>query len=442
MTPTIVNHGSGITTSGATIGILDSLRKGTGFGYIATVSNGSLAGWYQQNGGSGYSHSIWVGPSGMGGYGAGGPQQTFGPSVIAGTPVSPKNSVLLIGDSITAGFGATDQRGDISRNFGIYARALSGQYNVCNTAIPGLTAYACDFRYSRTRALVQSLVHPQTVLICIGTNDIDQAITDSGSKTVVNALKGHLASIASWWSTNCGSNIWFGTILPRVNITGGVQTPRTGFEAGGNADQVNTAILNGSIFPATRIISGRKVVQDPANNSIWRTDHGTLTDDGTHPNDGNGIPWVSTNLFLNFETESLGVAQTSGDTHRVISDPNFSADNGTILDANAVGDYVIYTVPNIAAGTYRVLVGIKDLTTRGIWQLSVGRADNFNGTASNVGAPIDEYAATTGSFLEVDLGIWSPGTTSDKWFKFAVTGKNAASTGYSIAFDCIKLLPQ
>ena len=441
VTPTIVNPGSGITVGGVTISILDSMRKGTGFGYIATVSGGSLSGWYQANGGSGYSHSIWVGPSGMGGYGSGGPQQAFGPSVIAGTPVAAKKSILLIGDSISAGYGATDPRGDIYRNFGIYARSISTQYNVCNSAIPGLTAYACDYNYSRTRNLIKAILNPQVALICIGTNDVDQAITDSGSKTVVNALKGHLSSIANWWSTNCGSSIWFGTILPRVNITGSTQTPRTGFEAGGNADQVNTAILNGTIFPASRIISGRKLVQDPANNSIWRTDHGTLTSDGTHPNDATGIPWISTNLFLNFETEALAVPQTSGDTHRIISAPDFSADDGTILDANAVGDYVIYTVPNVSAGTYRVLVGIKAYNTRGIWQLSIGRSDNFAGTASNVGAPQDEYTAGE-VYQERDLGLWSPGTTSDKWFKFAVTGKNASSVGYGIAFDYIKLLPQ
>jgi hypothetical protein len=142
-----------------------------------------------------------------------------------------------------------------------------------------------------------------------------------------------------------------------------------------------------------------------------------------------------------FETENLAVAGTSGDTERIITDPGFSGGEGTILDANAVNDYVIYAVPGVAAGSYNVAVGVKKFNTRGIWQLSVGRADNFNGTAANVGTPQDEYSSSA-SFTEVNLGTWTPGTTSDKWFKFSVTGKNAASTGFSISFDYIKLTPQ
>ncbi len=142
-----------------------------------------------------------------------------------------------------------------------------------------------------------------------------------------------------------------------------------------------------------------------------------------------------------FETESLAIAAKSSATHRLLTDPGFSGGAGTILDGVAIGDYVTYLAPGIQAGVYNVRVGMKKLNTRGIWQLSIGRADNFAGTASNVGSPQDGYAAST-QFTEVDLGIWSPGTTSDKWFKFAITGKNASSTGFSESFDYIKLIPQ
>ena len=302
ITPSIAQPGTGITTKAAIISVLDSQRKGSGFSFIATVREGGLAGWFQQKAGSGYSRDIWVGASGMGGYGAGGAMQTHGPCVIAGTPTEAKKSVLLIGDSIGAGFGSSDKRGDIWRDFGIYARALSKKTNVCNAAIPGLTAYACDYRYKRTRELIKSILNPQIVLVCIGTNDIDQSIDDSKSKSPLKALEGHLGNIASWWTANCGSDIWFGTILPRVTMSGDAsaatkQIPKPGFEANGAADQINAAIRDKSLFPAAaEIIDGRALAQDPAEHTKWRADHGALTDDGTHPNDSNGIPWIASEL--------------------------------------------------------------------------------------------------------------------------------------------------
>jgi hypothetical protein len=111
---------------------------------------------------------------------------------------------------------------------------------------------------------------------------------------------------------------------------------------------------------------------------------------------------------------------------------------GSIIDANAIGDYVTYTVPNVAAGTYNVRVGVKKFNTRGIFQLSVSGVGTGS---SNVGAPQDLYAAAE-DYPELDLGTWSPGSTTDKYFKFSVTGKNSASSSYGIAIDYIKLLPQ
>ena len=303
VTTTVVASGSGITASGVSIGILDSQRTGSGFSWVYTVKSGGLGSTYQKTNGSGYSQDTWMAPCGMGGYGSGGNQQSHGPCVIAGTPATARTSILLLGDSIAAGYGSADSRGDIWRNFGIYARSMSNTYNVCNTAIPGLTAYACDYGYARSRALIASILKPQVVMICLGTNDVDQSITDSGSKTVTAALAGHLNSLATWWNTNCGSKIWFGTILPREkSSTDGFttlagQTIEPGFAAGGNADIINAALRANTIYPASsRLIDGRALVQDPGDNNKWRVDHGALTNDGTHPSDAIGIPWVVTNL--------------------------------------------------------------------------------------------------------------------------------------------------
>ncbi len=149
------------------------------------------------------------------------------------------------------------------------------------------------------------------------------------------------------------------------------------------------------------------------------------------------------------ETESLTVANylsAAGGTAYVLpTDSNLSNSDGTALQSNNTGDYVTYVLPNVAAGTYDVRVGMKKNTSRGQFQLQIGRADNFSGTASNVGPVVDQYASST-IYTEVDLGLWSPSTTNDKWFRFNVVGKNSASSGtsynYSLAFDYITLTPR
>ena len=123
-----------------------------------------------------------------------------------------------------------------------------------------------------------------------------------------------------------------------------------------------------------------------------------------------------------FEAESLLVLTTSGDTHRLVADVNMSATQGTMFDSNAVNDYVAYVVPNVAAGSYDVRVRVKKYTSRGIVQLSVGRVDTYATTHSNVGAAQDMYSSTA-IYPEIDLGTWTAGTTSDKEFRFIVTGQ-------------------
>ena len=126
-----------------------------------------------------------------------------------------------------------------------------------------------------------------------------------------------------------------------------------------------------------------------------------------------------------YETESATVYGKSSDTHRILTDTNFSGGEGTILDANAVNDYVTYTLPALPAGTYGVYVGIKKINTRGQFQLAVSRADTIS--FSNLGSVVDEYDPNiNGVFTEVSLGTWSPTSTNDKLFRFTVTGKNAA----------------
>jgi hypothetical protein len=134
-----------------------------------------------------------------------------------------------------------------------------------------------------------------------------------------------------------------------------------------------------------------------------------------------------------YEAESLPVASYSGTDVRVVSDSRYSGGEGVILDATAVGNYVTFTVAVPAAGTYAMTVGVKDMNTRGIFQFS------SNGT--NHGSPQDEYTSAE-TFKSVNIGNVVFSSSGNKAFEFLVTGKNSSSSGYSLAFDYISLVPQ
>ncbi len=143
--------------------------------------------------------------------------------------------------------------------------------------------------------------------------------------------------------------------------------------------------------------------------------------------------------FLWYDAENLAVQASSGDTYRTITDPAFSGNEGTILDANAAGDYVTLVVPNVTHRTYSVRIGVKKLNTRGIFQLAIGAAGST--TPTNLGTPQDLYSSAA-QFVELNLGNWTPSSSSDKWFRFTITGKNASSTGFNECLDYILLIPQ
>jgi len=134
-----------------------------------------------------------------------------------------------------------------------------------------------------------------------------------------------------------------------------------------------------------------------------------------------------------YDTKKL-TAVSSGPTFRQFAFAGFPDGNGTILDATNVGDNVTFTLNVATPSTYDVKVGVKQYTTRGIWQLSV------NGV--NVGAPQDEYLNTGGTYAVLDVGNVTISTAGNQTFKFTVTGKNAASTGFTMSFDPITLTPQ
>ena len=141
----------------------------------------------------------------------------------------------------------------------------------------------------------------------------------------------------------------------------------------------------------------------------------------------------ATKTPLQFETENyLGSSVSSGPTYRAFAWTGFVNGNGTTLDSTKVADNVAITLNVPTAGTYDVKYAIKAHNTRGISQLAV------NGV--NLGPAKDQYSAAD-TWIEFDMGNVAL-TAGNQVFKFTVTGKNAASSDYSLSWDYIKLTPQ
>src|SRR5205823_2464053 len=83
-------------------------------------------------------------------------------------------------------------------------------------------------------------------------------------------------------------------------------------------------------------------------------------------------------------------------------------------------------------GTYQVRVGTQSKPNKGIFQLSINGAKQ--------GSPVDEYSASL-SYAVINLGSITFFNAGDQNFTFTVKRKNAASTGYTLAFDYIELIP-
>jgi hypothetical protein len=135
---------------------------------------------------------------------------------------------------------------------------------------------------------------------------------------------------------------------------------------------------------------------------------------------------------ITYEAESLSYALSTGVTSETWND-GASAGGWVKVLSNSVGDYIEFSVPVPAAGTYAVNTIIRTASTRGIAALSI------DGTS--VGGAIDMYAASS-SFVSVSSGAVTFPTAGTRRFRYTVTGRNNSSTGYQLGFDYIKLTPQ
>lgn len=146
----------------------------------------------------------------------------------------------------------------------------------------------------------------------------------------------------------------------------------------------------------------------------------------------------------NWQTEVLLVAGKSSDAHLIATSvggdtsTTYSNAQGTNLQANAANDFVTYAVPVPDAGSYNVKVRVRRGNNRGRFQLAVSSSPS--GPWTSVGAVQDLYSSST-TFTELNLNSGTPVslTSSPTYFRFLVTGKNAASSSYQLFLDYIRL---
>ena len=324
-TPDPNSRGTNYSTGGLSL-IVDCGPAGCGQPGALTPGNGSVSGAYatlsgnlltgiSNGGGSGYSQSnpprLFAGGSGTAATGFGTPTLNYGPSLITGIPRYKTPSVILHGDSITAGYGSVDAYGDLNGNFGFYEQALANRLGVHKFAVSSSSSAGWLFNDVHTIALLDQHIKyglkPSHVIIALGTNDFGP---NTNYNTVVGAgyIQSRVDIISNIWRAR-GAKIYVATVPPRCTTsatsnkwtTVAEQSPyNVNYAPGGSVDQYNTALRNGTGPKNDGIIDGRSLMQDPVTTYAWRTDCYTggtaFCADGTHPSTGVGIPFLTANL--------------------------------------------------------------------------------------------------------------------------------------------------
>jgi unsaturated rhamnogalacturonyl hydrolase len=136
---------------------------------------------------------------------------------------------------------------------------------------------------------------------------------------------------------------------------------------------------------------------------------------------------------LEFEAESL-FCVTNGAT-AAVSALDTNASGGflvTLLSDNA-GDYAEFTLPNVAAGAYRLKMSFKAGNNRARMNLAMDGAP--------LGTVLDQYWPTH-FYPLVDYGPVTFAAAGDHALRLTVVDRSVASTNYTITADKFMLFPQ
>jgi alpha-galactosidase len=132
-----------------------------------------------------------------------------------------------------------------------------------------------------------------------------------------------------------------------------------------------------------------------------------------------------------YQAESL-VFVGSGATTSVVSDSAASGGKWVQLSGNSVGDYLEFTTPSLAAGTYQLQLH---------WKANNNRAKiTFKVDGAQVGGTLDQYASTA-SYKTTTFGVKAL-AAGVHTLRLTTTSKNTSSSSYVVSADSFILEKQ
>jgi hypothetical protein len=135
---------------------------------------------------------------------------------------------------------------------------------------------------------------------------------------------------------------------------------------------------------------------------------------------------------LSWEAESLS-RTTSGTSATNDTDSAASGGVRVTLNATATGSWVQFTLPNVPVGTYSLRLAYKTNNNRG--------QATFLVDGAAVGGTLDQYAASS-SYPTATIATITIATAGNHTLRMTVSGKNSASSSYTLSADKITLVPQ
>jgi hypothetical protein len=230
-------------------------------------------------------------------------------------------------------------------------------------------------------------------------------------------------------------------VLPPVGMPGGMMSLSS--NGTGNGVLWVTMPLSGDantgpVPGVLRAFDANNLANELWNSTFNAVDNPQIFTKGSSPMIANGkvyVPGLSNRVSVygltnGPQAEAATVAGfTAGRVERVFADAAASGGQGVILEGHAVGDFISFTINVPTTGVYGIRPRYKQNNNRGILQLAI---DNVN-----QGAAFDGFNANV-MYPEVDAGTVTL-TAGNHTFKFTVTGKNASSSDFWMAFDYFKL---
>lgn len=297
----------------AGVGAPGALYPGSGLsGGFFSESHGQITTGSPGTGGSGYSAvtPVQVYVSGGGGFAS--VTASYGPSAIFGNPDVSTPSVILHGDSITAGYGSVDSTGDLHANYGLFEQTLNNQYGLIKLAVVGESVEGWNQNNTHQKAFIQDLVSRGVVITHVFMNLVVNDFISNLNSNVLTTVQGQVNTINTYWRS-LGAKVYNNTVLPNNTTSSSSnkyttvveQTPlNVNYTLGSFVDQYNTTLLAGGVIANDGVVDLRSLAQDATVTTAWRVDtYGGATAfanpaDGIHPSIGVGIPYFVANLIL------------------------------------------------------------------------------------------------------------------------------------------------